>query len=364
MNEAERNQNHELWLAQVRLKLQQLLQSLAQSLQSHVEFDQQLLMLLTLEPPLMESVRQTALDLPPRTLQELRIRLISQVFNRSCRNPPSHEALEATATELVNMLNRADSLKRLRLNCTSDGTVSAILTACSRLESVTLAFCDLTTASLRAMFSITTLRKLEIYEFIFLDVETVDFFCRAMETTGSTLKSLSMYRISFPVSPEHEAQVATTLARCNTLVHFDYSAEYTPSQSFCRDYCVALSNNVSTKLEQLTMNLYHLHHDSQSVEDEVLLHLHGAQSTARGVEAVIIAKVRNLLKWNVQRKNCPPLFAAIGNAETDAERKQCVVKAFEAVDIPVVFEYVIANQNNMIALIQRLGRSRKRQREE
>ena len=82
------------------------------------------------------------------------------------------------------------------------------------------------------------------------------------------------------------------------------------------------------------------------------------------VDMAIVNKIRNLLTLNVQRTTSPPLFAAIGDAETDSTRKQCLVKALEAVDIPVVFEYITANQQNLIEMIQRLGRSRKRQRED
>ena len=40
------------------------------------------------------------------------------------------------------------------------------------------------------------------------------------------------------------------------------------------------------------------------------------------------------------------------------------MEALEAVDVPIVFEYITANENNLIELIQRLERSRKRQRED
>ena len=94
------------------------------------------------------------------------------------------------------------------------------------------------------------------------------------------------------------------------------------------------------------------------------LSLQGGFDFDMGEDAAIAEAIQNLLNLNVQRKFCPPLFAAIGDAGTDSERKQCLVEALEAVDIPVVFEYISANENNIIALIQRLGRSRKRRRED
>ena len=163
-----------------------------------------------------------------------------------------------------------------------------------------------------------------------------------------------MNEVSFP--PDHHAELATTVAHNKTLVKFEYLNGTSPS--FCDDYAAALSTYFETKLEQL--RLYRREPD----RDLLYNGTPGHQGRARGFDEAIAAKIRNLLKWNVQRKTCPPLFAAIGNAETDAKRKQCLVDAFEAVDIPVVFEYITANGNNLITLIQRLGRCRKRQREE
>ena len=87
-----------------------------------------------------------------------------------------------------------------------------------------------------------------------------------------------------------------------------------------------------------------------------MLDLVGDHGTARGMDAATEANIRNLLKWNVQRKSSPPVFAAIGNAETDVRRMRCLVKAIEAFDNPVLFEYLTANEDNLIELIQRLGR--------
>ena len=104
------------------------------------------------------------------------------------------------------------------------------------------------------------------------------------------------------------------------------------------------------------MRLYY-ESDEREPEHDVVYSYPGPDGETYGFEPAIVTKIRDLLKWNVQRRTCPPLFAAIGNAETDAMRKHCLVKAFEAVDIPVFFEYITAKENNLIALIQRLGRS-------
>ena len=76
-----------------------------------------------------------------------------------------------------------------------------------------------------------------------------------------------------------------------------------------------------------------------------------------------MSKIRDLLQLNVQRKTCLLLIAAADNAVTDARRKQCL-EAFEAVDLSVVFESIRSNHYNVISSIQRLRRSRKRQRED
>ena len=197
------------------------------------------------------------------------------------------------------------------------------------------------------MFSIETLWRLEIRGIEIRDSESVNAFCVGMET--GSLEELAIGGVSFPL--EHEKQVTTTLARSNNLVYLDYITG--TSTSFIEAYCTALSNIFDTKLVRLLL-----------VADGVRVDLRGDFGETSGIDTATEIKIRNLLKWNVQRTTCPPLFAAIGNAESDAKRKQSLVKAFEAVDIPVVFEYIMANENNLIELIQRLGRSRKRQRED
>ena len=177
--------------------------------------------------------------------------------------------------------------------------------------------------------------------------ELIKAFCFGLET--SSLETLFLQGLCF--RPEQEAQVVTALARHKTLVHFGYRYSTGPSPTFCDNYCVELSKNIDTKLERL--NLYHFA-QVELVYDGI--HGHGH---ADGVDGAIATKIRNLLTCNVQRKTCPPLFAAIGSVETDIQRKYCLVEAFEAVDIPVAFEYITANQDNLIELIQRLGRSRK-----
>ena len=155
------------------------------------------------------------------------------------------------------------------------------------------------------------------------------------------------------IHADEEVEVAMTLACCKTLVHFEYSGL---CPSFCVQYCAALSNNVDSKLEKLRLHC----------EPKVRLYIDGEllDGPTYGIEPANVAKIRNLLKLNVRRTTTAPLFAAIGDAESDAKRKQCLVEAFEAVDIPLAFEYITTNQHNLIELIQRLGRSRKRQRED
>ena len=356
MDDAQRSQKHERWLEEGRRDLQRQLQNLMQQLQQQGRnfwISRQLLTLLTLEPPLLELLRQTLQALSDGAIQALFVSMVVRSTDRFCRNPPADEALVAAATELAHIMNSIHSLKSLRLESVTSSIASSLFATCSRLESVTLESCPLVTANIRAVLSIKPLRKLRIESTNFSDFASINEFCLGLE--ASSLEFLSMSLMSF--SREHEEQVATTLARCKTLVHFHYTLG--ASKSFYDHYCAALSNYFDTKLE--TLRLYH---GALLSEERDGLDLEGEDGYAGGVDEAVAAKLRNMLKLNVQRTTCPPLFAAISNAETDAERKQCLVEAFDTVDIPVVFEYITANKNNLISLIQRLGRSRKRQREE
>ena len=354
MDDSQRAQNHELWLEKGHQFHRKQLRNLRQQEgpdKSNFCITRKYLMLLTLKPSLLKSLRKALQALPAGVIQELHLLLQWMRTDRLCRNPPSDEALLATATELARIVSSISSLRLLRLKDATASITLTFLSACSRVESVHLESCAWATANVRATFSITTLRNLFIDTVALPDSESIAAFCAGME--HSNVEKLWMYEPS--ISPEHEAQVATTLARCKNLVNFDYQAG--ASESFFNHFNVALSNIFDTKLERL--RLYYMAPGPNRWID-----LEGDRGRASGVEATITAKIRNLLKWNVQRKTCPPLFAAIGNAETDAKRKQCLVDAFEAVDLPVVFEHLTANENNMIELIQRLGRSRKRHRED
>ena len=274
--------------------------------------------------------------------------------DKYCRNPPDDEALLATVTQLAHMMIRFDSLRGLDLRYAPSFIAQVILEKLTRLDYVQLEDYTPVTASIQSLFSLKSLRELSLYGLAFQNSESIDAFCQGMD--ASCLETLFLSNISFP--PEHDeqaAQVASTLALCKTLVQFQYRDTKEENQSFCDQYCVALSNNVDTKLERLRI----------IIDPGHVLHVDGSVGNAIGAQASLEkAKIRNLLKWNSQRRTCPPLFAAIDKAETDNQRQQCLVDAFEAVDIPVLFEYTTANENNLIELIQRLGRSRKRQRED
>ena len=304
-------------------------------------------MLLALEPHRFESVQQAWNSLPSGAMQELRLDLRFSHADDDCRNPSSDEALLATATELAHMMSGIATLKSLQLNNNNDAFIQLFLEACPRLTSLSVWGCTLEASTVQSIFSIKKLTKLMIQSLAFSNDESFRAFSCGMET--GSLKSLYMIGVSFR-NPDHQEQLATTLARCKTLVRFKYP---TASRIFSSHYCAALSNNVDTKLVLLLL-----------MGKRIQIVLHGCLGEASGIDTATVVKIRNLLTWNMQRKKCPPLFAAIGDAETDTKRKQCLVEAFEAVDVPVVFEYIIANENNLIEMIQRLGRSRKRQRED
>ena len=145
--------------------------------------------------------------------------------------------------------------------------------------------------------------------------------------------------------------MATILARSKTLVHFDLRDKYTLSPPNFNQFCAELSINFDTELEELRLDGYCSRYIRR-------LDLHGDQGTVMGIGAAIENKIRNMLKCNVQRRTCAPLFAAIG--KTNSKRKRCLVEAFGAADIPVVFEYITTNENNLISLIQQPQASERR----
>ena len=345
MSEAEQAQKYVRWRKDICKDLQRHLQVLIDD--GQLPIDRELLMLLALEPRLLESLRRRVRKLPLGSMREFCLDFRADSWNDNYRGwePPTDEALLATAMELAHIVNNSVSFGRLFLHEVPADMASSVLEACSRFKFVRLEHCTLAAAITRSLFS-SKAREINIERCVLSDSdESVNAFCLVLE--NSSVESLSMTHISIPHG--REAQVATALANNKALVHFH--CMYEVSRSFCDDYCAALSNNFDTKLERLCF-----HHGNHLALGG--LNLTGDQGTVRDVDAQNEVMIRNLLKWNVQRKTCPPLFAAIGNAGTDAKRKQCLVKAFEAVDIPVVFEYITANQDNLIELIQRLGRQR------
>ena len=325
MEEIERDLLHELWLTKARHDRQEHRPRIFTDGRILFVIPRQMLMLLTLERHLMEFLRQIWNNLPAGTMRELNLTLYTTTYDTYCRDPPDDDALEATATELVQFINNTDSMKSLCLDRASASFALSVLAACPRLEILKLEACPLVAAELKAIFSIQSLRKLDIMRCDLQDSETVDAFCHGMETTKS-LETLVMSWVSF--RREHEERMASALARSKSLVAIEFTARV--SDVFYRGYCVALSNNVHTKLERLQLD------NGQERRWHTRLELYGdGRPGSRGLpNTTIVIKIRNLLRWNVQRKTCPPLFAAIDTAATDAVRKQCLVAACKAVDIP------------------------------
>ena len=350
MTDAERDRNHERWLTKVGEDQQQL-QKLITS--GKLSVTRQLIMLWTLDRSRFESLQQLLNSLPPGAMQEFALYWFSYSTDAYCRDPPADDALLATATELARLARSLGSLTRLYLLHTPHSIATSILATCSGLECASNSS-PLVRANVRSPFSTTqTLRYLSLDNIVFESTESINTFCRVITT--SSLEKVTLSKVFF-LRQQHEEQVSTTLAACNTLTHFAYPDG--ASSSFCDHFCQTLSDNFDTKLVHLW-----LEYGSGPFKRQMVLKGDVGFSTT-AVDAEIENKIRYLLKLNVQRQTCPPLFEAIGMAETDANRKQCLVKAFEAVDIPVVVEYITANQSNMIELIQRLGRSRKRERED
>ena len=333
-----RDQKHEFWLKNARDELQRQQQRLQRA--DILRISRQSLMLLTLEAALWEFLQQTLNTLPPESKPVLSLNLCPTHNDQYCRNLPSDKALLATARELARIVNNIDSLTSLHLDNAPTDIASQFLMTCSRLERLHFEFYPLVAATVRSAFSITTLRQLYIRRLAFSDSESIDAFCLGIEHIA--LEELSIRHVSFGL--KHEARVATTLARSKTLVHFEFEAR--EISSFCITYCVALSQNDDTKIERLRLSA-----------ENVGVDLHGDRGIALGLDAAIMAEIRHFLELNVQRKTCSPLFAAIGDAETDRARREGLVEAFSAAGCPLTFECIRSNDYNLISLIQQLGRS-------
>ena len=339
----------ESWLEKRRKELQEQLQILRDRASIIKQED---LIMLTLDRPVFEALRQTLQNLPIESKNELQLESCSEFaldeydYDHEYRHLlPCDNALLATATELAHIASSADSFRSVSLKNSTASISSSFLAACPRLERVSLKSCPLRKASLRSIFSIEALREVEIEGRMYLDPEAmgpkaIDALCLGLES--SSLKVLRLSGISFP--PDHEAQVATVLSRCNTLVHLEYDSA---SPSFCNYFCGALSAKVDTKFERLNLR----------GEQNVRISLDGDRGLVRGLDAAIEGDIRFYLGLNVQRTTCAPLFAAIDDAETDVARRTRLVDGFVAAGCPLTFEYIRSNQWNLIFLIQQLGRS-------
>ena len=312
----------EAWLEKARIDFQELLRSLRSSNRPHLRIPRNVLELLTREPQLLESLRQALQALSDQAMLKLTLNLRPEGGLWDPWDPLTDEAMAETATQLALVMSSSQSFKSLRLAHMPAFSMSSILAACPRLEKLVFHDYSLDAATVRSMFLIATLRHLEFKWVDFTNSESISAFCLGIKTCS--LVKFVMHQALDP--PEQDEQLATALAHCNTLV--DLKTPLGASPSFCDHYCVALSENSDTKLERLRMSLHFA----------TLIGFHGDQylDNTSGPDTAVVAKIRNWPKWNVQRKTCPPLFAAIGSSDTDATRKQCLVEAFEAVDLPIV----------------------------
>ena len=156
MNEAQRARYRERWLEQAHEDLQrQLLRLLRQHRQLYIT--RQILMLLTLDPSLMESLQQTLRVLPSVTINVLHLSFYT--CDLDCRNPPSDEAMLATATQLASAMSRIEDLNITAMERTCVSITRAFLAACRQLQRLTLDSCALPEAVVQAIFSVKSLRE-------------------------------------------------------------------------------------------------------------------------------------------------------------------------------------------------------------
>ena len=340
-------EEHQKFLAESRDGLMYQLQRIEDS--NSFCLTPQFILLLTLDRTLFDSFRRDLLALPQGSITDFQFYTMNSM-NLSCREPPTEEAKLACTTEFVQILDSRASVTSLSLDLKLPAIDLICLKTFSGLESVSMGFkwhsVVVGDELINAMSTISTLRELKLYDAHLITTESVEAFCALL--ADSSIERLDLDGVSFAEGTGETVGIA--LASCNRLVSLSCNIN---DVELYTSFCSTLSTNYNTSLVRLNFNVRN---------NDYMISLPGARGgVANGANEDAMNNIRNLLALNGQRQTCPPLFAAIGAAETDTTRKQRLVEALEAVDIPVVFEYVTANQNNLIELIQRLGRNRKRQ---
>ena len=314
-------------------------------------------MLLTLEPRLLGFLREGLHALPPGKLIEMYLPQWNDDDDdddardlddaRDCLDLPTEAALLATATRLARIMGRTKSVKKLLSYKAPASITSVFLAVCSRLVVVSCWSCPLGTAALESLFAIKTLRRLSMNRFAITELEAVNAFCAGIE--ASSLEELTLSYVTF--RPEYDKDVATTLAGSKTLQQI--SCLHQASQAFCDHYCEALVTAAETKLCCLTLSGRNLNvYVNGNLVHRILVW---------GIDTTTEAKIRFILGLNVQlkaeRRTCDPVFAAIGDVETDVAHRQCLVELFSAASCPLTFEYIRSNQYNLLSTIEQLGRN-------
>lgn len=342
---------HRVWLAGGRNHFNQQLNRISRQTQEYFSLTQHLLMLLTLEPALVESLRQTMIAQP---IVELRLNLAQTPNDRSCPHPPSDDLKEARLLELCHLFAPTiQSFTVVSINSVTFPAIMILLDTCTHLETLDLARFALAAAELesivRAIGSVQTLQRLTMTGAHFLTQGAADAFSFGID--ASSLVYLELQDVIFP--EEHAEQVAMALARSTTLVHLEYANDRV-SNVFFDAYTVALSTNENTRMERLWLG----GRENREID------LRGKAGSASGPDAVVLRTIRNLLFRSIQQRVCPPLFSAIGSAISDRECIKRMVKAFTTaeVDESVLFDYLSTNQYNLNKLIHDYGKSRKRKR--
>ncbi|GKY90265.1 hypothetical protein MPSEU_000000700 [Mayamaea pseudoterrestris] len=342
---------HRVWLAGGRNYFLEQLRRIRSQAQQHLHLSQNLLMVMTLDATLLVSLRETMMH-QGSSILELGLNLSQIADNSACMNPPSEEQKAACTVEICTILTNLQSLELQSVRRENVPAVLHLLGPTSRLATVQFSNCRRLPAAelaslVRATFSLQSLRTLIIKNADFSSKELTEAFCSGLDS--SCLEQLVLGTVTF--APDLVELVAIALARSSTLVQLEYVMHL--NHELFEAYCLALSENPDTQLQRLLL---------VQVPLDMTIDLRGNEGRTTGPDAAISQQIRNLLKWNVQRRTCPPLFAAIGSTESGQACCARLVEAITAVDVPVLHEYLVTNQFNLISLVQHHGRSRKRKR--
>lgn len=314
--------------------------------------------------------------------------------------PPSVDDVFACATKISQMLALVDSLTRLNLYWVWAPVAALFLTACRQIQTAyihlrrgespdnawpvvaasvrghprlrTIHLGDVERVTLRTMgpvlrtlpllteleltgldscvlfseqdadlvLDLRSLEKLTLNHVDFATEPAADAFCDGI--SESSIHTLVMhYHVSFP--EEKHVDLAKALVD-SSLVHLEYFAPV--SQAFLDAFSATLVASHTSVMERLRFS--HMVESNHSFD---FRDMSNVWTRGRNLDRDWVRQVQRTLHLNAQRRLCPPLFSAIGQAATDADQRRLLAEALTSVEGPIIYEYLRSNRCNLIGLV-------------